>query len=175
MKQLFSKTTDGGQLRVNCLIRDTTNHITITTTFTKKSDNGGGGNRYCANFLGIHIAEQILSKIFKNIERMPNCNIGFDLLCGLNYKIDVKSSCFQKRKPNRWQFGIKQNKIADYFLCLAFDNRNDLNPLHIWLIPGNIINHLHSLTFLESKLNEWSKYEKPIDKVLLCCDKMKEK
>ena len=98
-------------------------------------------NKSCSQYLGIHIAERILSHIFHNVEQMPYNNPGYDLICGNGYKIDVKSVCHVKDIPNKWNFPIRRNKIPDYFLCLAFDNREDLNPKHIWLIPGHIINN----------------------------------
>ena len=107
-------------------------------------NNGGqpmSENKECSLYLGVHVAEQVLSKVFKNVKQMPNGNKGYDFICNKNMKIDVKSSTILKRdyKSDSWLFQIKRNKIADYFLCLAFDNREDLNPLHIWLIPSENI------------------------------------
>lgn len=95
-------------------------------------------NKKCANYLGIHIAERLLSKIFEDVKRMPYANRGYDFICKRGFKIDVKSSCLSKNR-NNWNFHIDNNQIADYFLLLAFDNREDLNPLHIWLIRGDEI------------------------------------
>ena len=91
-----------------------------------------GKNRDCSKFLGIHVAEQVLTKVFDNVEVMPHNNIGFDIICNRRKKIDVKSSCMHKN--GRWMFNIKHNMIADYFLFLAFDNRKYLNPLYIKLM-----------------------------------------
>ena len=52
----------------------------------------------CPAYLGIHIAEQVLSKVFKNIKMMPMHNPGYDFICNHGKKIDVKSSCIQKNK-----------------------------------------------------------------------------
>ena len=49
------------------------------------------GNRDCTLFLGVHVAERVLSKVFKDVERMPMNNPGYDFICGGGYKIDVKS------------------------------------------------------------------------------------
>ena len=107
---------------------------------------------------------------------MPYNNKGFDFICDKGYKIDVKSSCFLTSRPNMWAFKIRYNTIADYFLCLAFDNRKDLNPAHIWLIPGHIINHQTCASISKSTLDRWHEYEL-IDKlgeVMTCCDAMKQ-
>ena len=94
-------------------------------------------SRNSALYLGIYIAERLLPKIFQEPKMMPHGNKGYDAICKNNYKIDVKSSVLSK--SNFWSFHIGQNKIADAFICIAFDNRDDLNLQHIWLIPGKDI------------------------------------
>jgi len=89
-----------------------------------------------AQYLGIFIAERLLPKIFDEPKMMPHGNSGYDAICKNNYKIDVKSSI---RKDNHWLFHIRNNKIADAFLCIGFSNRDDLDVKHIWLFPGNEI------------------------------------
>ena len=136
---------------------------------------GSISNKDCPQYLGCTIAETVLSHVFKNVQKMPTHNPGYDLICGGGYKIDVKSSCIIKRKGrlDNWLFNINQNTIADYFIYLAFNNRKDLNPLHIWLIPGHVINHLMGAAISVSTLNKWSEYEQPLDKVLECCNTMR--
>lgn len=125
-------------------------------------------NKSCSSFLGVHIAERVLSKVFKNVQTMPYGHKGFDFICGKGYKVDVKSRCASKR-DNNWCFDIRKNTIADYFLMLAFDNREDLNPLYMWLIPGDVVNHLKSVTISVSTLNKWNEYKLDIDKVIKYC------
>lgn len=130
----------------------------------------------CGSYLGVYVAERILSHYFEDITRMPYGHIGYDFICKKGYKIDVKSGCLgvQKniKKSPRWTFAINKNTIADYFLILAFDNRTDLNPQHIWLIPGEKINHriLIGIANVDYVLKKWEPYEKPLDKVLACCN-----
>lgn len=137
----------------------------------------GKNNKLCPTYLGIDITETILSHVFQDVERMRGSNKGFDFICVNGYKIDAKSSCIRKTMINRkniyWTFNISKNTIADYFICLAYDNREDINPLHIWLIPSNDINHLMTLTINQKTINKWSKYEMSLDKVLDCCNTMK--
>lgn len=130
-------------------------------------------NKNCAQYLGCYIAEQVLAKIFKNTQRMPFGNIGFDFICNNGYKIDVKSSATGYR--GSWQFQIGKNTIADYFLCMAFDDRKDLIPVHLWLIPGKDVNHNKGIQISKSTIQRWAKYEQPIDKVIECCNEMKNK
>ena len=113
---------------------------------------------------------------------MPNNNPGFDFICNKGYKIDVKSSVLLKggkRDKNLgWSFAINKNKIADYFLLIGFDNREDLNPLKLWLIPGNILNEQKGkhITNIEKVLLKWKQYElnNELEKVIICCNKFKD-
>ena len=110
-------------------------------------------NKRCTSYLGCFVAEQVLSKIFKDVKVMKYGNHGYDFICGAGYKIDVKSSATGD-KSDRWIFAIKQNNIPDHFLCLAFDNREDLTPVHLWLIPGKEINHLSMLTISKNNIRK---------------------
>ena len=132
-------------------------------------------NRDCSVFLGVYVAERVLSHVFKHVEKMPYGNPGYDFICGGGYKIDVKSSCRRTRKNrvDNWGFCIRKNQIADYFLCLAFDNRDDLTPKHIWLIPGDVINDHVSVSISETMLTKWDEYKLDINKVITCCNTMK--
>jgi hypothetical protein len=133
-------------------------------------------NKKCSDYLGVYIAERALSKFFDNIKRMPVGNPGYDFVCGKGFKIDVKSSCLHHTSvsASNWGFDISRNTIADYFLCLAFDNRESLNPMHVWLIPGNVINMKRQVRIANSDrgLCSWLEYERPIDKVVACCSQM---
>ncbi len=135
-----------------------------------------GKNHDSSSYLGVYIAERALSKFFDNIERMPYGNRGYDFVCGKGYKIDVKSSTIRYSEGNRrWMFNTKRNKIADYFLCLGFDNRDNLEPKRVWLIPGKLVNNRGSVTITNSAkyIAKWSEYEKPLDRVMTCCNEMK--
>lgn len=119
-------------------------------------------NKECSSYLGFFIAESVLSTIFKSTKRMPYGNKGFDFVCSNGFKIDVKRACLKPVGYDLkygWRFGIKRNKVADYFLLLAFDNRDNLVPQHIWLIKGNeivgnppsVLNNHAGFTVLEPK------------------------
>jgi hypothetical protein len=133
-------------------------------------------NKDCSMYFGV-LAEDILENYFKNVTRMPSCNPGFDYICGRGFKIDVKASTRHNRNSGDlegWQFEVRHNAVADYFLCIAFDSRESLNPEHIWLIPGKAINHLRFTSISETTLAKWSQWERPIGKVLECCNVLKE-
>lgn len=62
------------------------------------------------------------------------------------------------------------NKTADFFMCLAFDNRIDLNPLHIWLLPSYKVKHLKGTGISITTIDKWDKYRLSTDKIISCCD-----
>lgn len=131
-------------------------------------------NKECSLFLGVHVAERVLSKVFKDVVRMPTNNPGYDIICNHNKKIDIKSACLTKTKFPHWVFHIERNTIADLFLCLAFDNREDLNPMYVWLLPGNKFNHLVGTGISPSTTSRWDEYVISLDNVVACCDAIKE-
>ena len=128
-------------------------------------------NKECSLFLGVYVAEGVLEHVFNGVQAMPHGNKGFDFICNHNKMIDVKSSCLIDER--RWIFNINRNTTADYFLCIAFDNREDLNPMHIWLIPGDVVNHLKGLSIHQSTIHKWDEYKLDLDKVVSCCNEMK--
>ena len=129
----------------------------------------------CGLYLGVCVAEKLLKDVFENVIEMPHGNPGYDFICGKGYKIDVKSACrlHRSNKADAWFFHIDENKIADYFLCLAFDSRESLNPEHVWLVPGAMLCGKHLAGIAENRLEKWSAYEKPIQSIIMHCNKMK--
>ena len=132
-------------------------------------------NKACTMFLGIHVAERVLSQVFKDVERMPITNPGFDFICNKGMKIDVKSSCrcHSENRSDSWLFHIKKNLIADFFICLAFDSRKSLNPEHIWMIPGGTINNLLNKRIYITNIEKWNEYKLDINKVVKYCDEVR--
>jgi len=128
-------------------------------------------NKECSSYFGVYIVEGVLKQLFKNVVRMPYGNPGYDFLCSQDKKIDGKGSCLHK--DGRWSFNIRHNTIADYFCCVAFDNRTDLNPMHIWLLPGDKFNHLVSVSICPNTIHKWDEYKQDTNKVIACCDIIK--
>jgi hypothetical protein len=133
-------------------------------------------NKMGSQYLGVCVTEELLSKYFKNVKHLSYNNPGYDFICENEFKIDAKSSVIRKdTKFGTYRFQIRKNTIADYFVCIGFDNRIDLNPLHIWIIPGKDINMLTGIAISNNErgLKKWSLYEKPLDKIVMCCSEMK--
>lgn len=134
-------------------------------------------NKQCSAYLGVHIAERVLANAFGSVEKTKYGFPGYDFICGKGYKIDAKSCCRQKTigKSDRWKFHIAKNNIADYFLCLAFDNRSDLEPEHVWIIPGRCVSHATSIGISEATLDKWREWERPLGKISCLCDVLRTK
>ena len=132
-------------------------------------------NKKCAAYLGIAVAERLIIHIFNDVKVMSYGNPGYDFICANDKKIDVKSGCLllNHGKLSRWNFNIEKNQIADYFLLLAFNSRNELEPQHMWLIPGNILNHLTGATISPSTIDKWDQYRQPINETVECCNEIK--
>jgi hypothetical protein len=126
-------------------------------------------------FLGIYVAETVLGDYFEDVKRMPRNNPGFDFVCKNGYRIDVKSSTLRKtsKVAPHWKFSLKRNDKADAFLCVAFDNLKDLNPVHVYLIPAKDVRGKHDVLITLNTEDQWKKYEKPIGKVIEACNLMK--
>jgi hypothetical protein len=130
-------------------------------------------NKDCSSFLGVHIAENLLEQYFNNVIAMPYGNPGYDFICSNNYKIDVKSACCSYNPTTHWKFSIRYNDIPDYFLLLAFDNRTNLNLLHMWIFPRHELYKKSSITISENCLHKWDHYEKSIHELLKCYNNIK--
>lgn len=71
---------------------------------------------------------------------MPYRNHGFDFLCDKILKIDIKSA---RLINGQWQFQIRYNYIADYFMLIGFNDKNDeengLRYINIWWFKNDDI------------------------------------
>ena len=128
-------------------------------------------NKDSPAFLGVYVNERLIRFHFNDVEVFPYGHPGFDFICNKNMKIDGKSSCL--RKDGRWLFDIGRNTTADYFLCVAYDDREHLNIAHVWLIPGNKVNGCQSISVSPSTVHKWDKYIYDIEGFSSCCNEMK--
>lgn len=103
-------------------------------------------NTDCAHYLGTIVAERqygriILPEIFGGIEQeMSYGNPWYDFLVKGNIKVDVKSCCLREMKGwIGWEPHVRFNSVTDYFVILAFDDRENLHLVHIWMIGKNEI------------------------------------
>lgn len=152
----------------------------------KKYENGGREkaghksmykDKTLPQYLGIVIGERLIRHLFNDVEVMPHGNPKFDFICNKGKKIDVKTSStlLEGDKYPHWGFKIKRNTTADFFICVAFDNRTDLNPLHLWMIPGKEINNHSGIQISPSTIHKWDKWKRDIDNAQLCCAEIRKK
>lgn len=135
-------------------------------------------NKLSPQYLGIVVAERLVKHLYPDVKMMPYGFPGYDLICRKLKRINVKASTIHKQynkysTVNYWKFSIKYNKNCDYFLCLAFDNIEDCNPLMAWLIPGNEINKNASKTISSTTIHKWDKWRMDVNDAQSCCTVMK--
>jgi hypothetical protein len=133
-------------------------------------------NQDCSLFLGVHITENAVKSILPNAKRMPTSHPKYDYLCSKGYKVDVKSATtyiYKEKNAIRWVFKIDKNTEADYFLCTAYDNREDLNIVKMWMIPGAFVNHLSQLSIAPGSFGKWAEYEIDPSEAQECVEKIK--
>ncbi len=177
-KDVFSFTVDGVTIRIKCYHNNISDLISIQTIIAKSVGNANKShtNRMCPSFLGCHVAESILSKLFNDVELMPYRNPGYDFKCANDYLVDVKAATMGKQCGN-WAFRIHKNGVPDYFLCIAFDNRIDLLPVHVWLVPGKVINQLETTSISTKTIDRWIDYEliEELDVIKQYCNERRKK
>lgn len=137
-------------------------------------------NKSCSGYLGIVAAERLIKHLFNDVIMMPYGFPDYDMICNKGKRINVKASSIRNIKNKystvkNWQFMIKRNRKCDFFLCLAFDNVKDLNPLFAFLVPGNEVNHLQKITISYTTIHKWDKWKMDLDDAQACCDLMKGK
>lgn len=158
--------------------------------YDKKYYHHGGGreerghesmytNKHCTSYLGVAVAERLIKHLFNDVIMMPYGFPDYDMICNKGKKINVKSSTIRVRQSNYstmnyWRFTINCNKIAEFFLCVAFDNINDINPLYMWMIPGKELNNQSDISISQSTIHKWDQYKFDITDAKKCCDIMKD-
>lgn len=135
-------------------------------------------NKTCSNYLGIVVAERLIKHLFNDVEMMPYGHPGYDMICNKGKKINVKASTIHIEQSknlttNFWQFRIGYNKECDFFLCMSFDNVEDINPLIAWMIPVNETNENSSIQISATTIHKWDKWKMDLNNAQTCCDLMK--
>lgn len=132
-------------------------------------------NKDCAQYLGVHLSENAASKLLPNATKMPFNHPKYDFLCSQGYKIDVKSSTLrlnQNAKTPRWSFCIRDNTEADYFMCIGYDDRSNLNILKIWMIPKEEVTDRKFLIISLSNEKNWKEYELDPTEAIQCVEQI---
>lgn len=155
-------------------VREWTHEIGITLPMSE--------NKYCSSYFGIYIAENYIMKTFEDPIPAPPNNPYFDWTCKRGQKIQHKARCLGW---TGWKFNhIDFNPIADYFILSAWNDRDDLIPLHIWMfhrddiVRGDPFWMRRSLNISDTskRLKEFEKYEVTdrLEKLNELCKKLQE-
>ena len=125
----------------------------------------------CPAHFGVCIGEKYVSQVFEGCKPAPYGTPGYDWEWkGL--KVQHKARCITVREwgwSSLWYFTrLDFNKIADKFVLSGWDDREGLNPLHIWIFDKDDIMsdglpfwNRNSITILNTPegLAEFAKYE----------------
>ncbi len=129
-------------------------------------------NERCSSYLGVHIIERIVGRIILPIifggikKEMPSNHPGYEFIVKGEYKVDCKGSTLVYFR-DQLNFDISHNDVADYFLCVAIDNIEDLNVLYVWIfkkddiIRGRKFYQIDNFSIINRKeyLSEFSLYD----------------
>lgn len=140
-------------------------------------------NKDCSKWFGEFITQDRVMKTFEHAIPAPPNNPNFDWTCKDGKKVEHKGSCllYEPKKTPRLKFYLDYNNIADYFVLSAWDNREYLNPIYIWIfdrddiVRGKPFWRRESLSITDSYegLKEFRKYEAAdkLKKLKEFCDK----
>lgn len=174
-------------------------------------------NDSCSSYFGVYIGENLFKEylltIFERVEIKDYGNHGYDFVCknpikdfinkypqfklvtDREYKIQLKLKCLYHRidcrtdKSPQWRFDIKNNNIPDIFILAGFDDRESLQPIHVWLfLKYDMIRKGNSYTKIEKfwkrdsftitdnpeYIKRFEKHEIPIDKLEELCNEINE-
>ena len=142
-------------------------------------------NEECSAYFGIWIAENYIIKTFEDADKAPYGTIGYDWICNKGMKIECKARCLDSN--NTWDYPIgnrrnyNYNMVADYFIISAWDNRESLNPFHVWVFHRDDIVRGEpfwmrmsiSISNSEKVLKKFKKFEvtNRLDKLKELCNK----
>lgn len=115
-------------------------------------------NEDCSVNFGILKGEELFARFlvnyFERVKHMKNNNRGFDFICenprqefinkypqfrlerDKEYKLQFKSRCIKYNNMcnwSGWDFRVDHNSTADIFIFSSWSNREDLEPLHVWI------------------------------------------
>lgn len=140
-------------------------------------------NKDCSSYFG-DFTENLVIQTFECTIKMPPNNPGFDWICKKGDNVDNKCRCLDySNKSPTWKFPIRYNNIAVWFILSAWDNRDGLNPFHVWVFHKNDIvrgrkfwrRETFSITNTPKALKELEKWEVTdrLDKLKEYCERLR--
>lgn len=135
-------------------------------------------NKLCASYLGVAVNECLIKHLYPDAVMTGYGFPGYDFECNRGKKVNAKGSTAHNRESKKsntvfWVFGIRNNKLCDHFLCVAYDNVKSPTPLHIWMIPASEVNDNGSISISASTIHKWDEWKIDINEAQACCTEMK--
>ena len=114
-------------------------------------------------------AETIFSTLVPNAENQNDHQFQAKVDFMVNgYSVDVKAS---RLRNGRWAFSLKkQELIADFFACFAF---NDDDTYRTLLVPGEVCRYLQTISLSAVTHTKWWDYEIGADELRSFFDQVK--
>ncbi len=109
-------------------------------------------NKGCARYFGEYIEQKYVSQIFedpipfKGPHCGQHCEKKYDFECKNGFKVKHIASCVRIDNYHvsysgdpipYWGYLIRKNNVPDYWILSAWDNRESLEPLYVWIINGH--------------------------------------
>lgn len=165
-------------------------------------------NSECPTYFGQYIEEKYVSQIFDHpvpfefpkdeLGRITDNHKPYDYLCKKGLKIKMVSSVCHT-SPSKvskvtgdmlpyFEYAIRKNSVPDYYILSAWDNRESLDPLFVWIIKSNEIfittqsrklfwdRENLSISFNENGIKKMKQYEAndKLDKLKEICGRYEE-
>jgi hypothetical protein len=93
----------------------------------------------CSAYFGVCIGEKYVSQTFEGSKPAPYGTPGYDWEWN-GLKVQHKARCLNTLGVLYWRFTrLDYNKIAQKFVLSGWDNRDALNPKHIWIFDKDEI------------------------------------
>lgn len=115
-------------------------------------------NKSCPLYFGDYIEKKYVMQIFEDpipfeykkddMGRIIDRTKPYDYICKNGFKLKHIASCKRTDKFHvlnylddilYWGYLIRRNNVPDYYILSAWDDRNSLNPLYVWIIRGDEI------------------------------------
>lgn len=116
-------------------------------------------NKDCSRYFGNYMEKKYVMQIFEDpipfeyekdkMGRIIDRTKPYDYICKKGLKIKHIASCIRTDKLHviscfgdpllYWEYLIKNNNVPDYYILSAWNDRDSLEPLYVWIIRGDEI------------------------------------
>lgn len=112
-------------------------------------------NPECSHYFGTFVEREYVMSVFEDVKifeypkdewgRRVDTHKPYDWICKNGYKVKHAASCIRTDNYHTYRdgtpipyfnFSIKRNEEVDYWMLSAWDNRDSLVPMFVWMIKG---------------------------------------